>query len=77
MMVEDLPAGLLLDDAPIRLKTDTFEKAKKVAPGFDIYFLVAEWREWIKRKGEHPKNPDSAFIGFCYKKALRALTGSA
>jgi len=58
--------------APISLKLDTFEKAKKVAPGFDIYYLEAEWREWIDKKGEHPKDPDAAFIGFCRKKAVKA-----
>ncbi len=59
--------------APIRLKLDTFEKAKRAAPGFDIYFLEAEWREWIDKKGQHPKDPDAAFIGFCRKKAVKAL----
>jgi hypothetical protein len=58
--------------APISLKLDTFEKAKKVAPGFDIYYLEAEWREWIDKKGQHPKDPDAAFIGFCRKKAVKA-----
>jgi hypothetical protein len=58
--------------APISLKLDTFEKAKKVAPGFDIYFLEAEWIEWIDKKGECPNNPDAAFIGFCKRKAQKA-----
>ncbi len=58
--------------APISLKLDTFEKAKRAAPGFDIYFLEAEWREWIDKKGQHPKDPDAAFIGFCRKKAVKA-----
>jgi len=56
----------------IRLKLDTFEKAKKAAPGFDIYYLEQEWREWVDKKGEYPKNPDAAFIGFCRRKATRA-----
>jgi hypothetical protein len=58
--------------APISLKLDTFEKAKRAAPGFDVYFLEAEWREWINKKGQHPKDPDAAFIGFCRKKAVKA-----
>lgn len=53
----------------INLRLDTFEKAKKVAPGFDIYFLEQEWREWVSKKGAIPKNPDAAFIGFCRRKA--------
>jgi hypothetical protein len=58
--------------APIRLKLDTYEKAKKAAPGFDIYYLEQEWLEWIDKKGERPKNPDAAFIGFCRRKAIKA-----
>ena len=37
----------------------------------DVYGLEAEWREWIAQKGEMPKSPDAAFIGFCRKKAQR------
>lgn len=44
------------------LKSDTFEKARDVAPGYDVRFLETEWRTWSK---ETPKNPDAAFIGFC------------
>jgi hypothetical protein len=55
--------------ASILLKTATYEKARAAAPGFDVYALEQDWREWIARKGEQPKNPDSAFIGFCRRKA--------
>lgn len=46
------------------LKSETYEKAREVAPTWDIYFLEQEWREWIV---EPPKYPDAAFIGFCRK----------
>ncbi|MCP5127502.1 MAG: hypothetical protein H6973_18270 [Gammaproteobacteria bacterium] len=48
----------------ILLATETYEKAKKAAPGWDVYSLEQEWRVWIADK-ERPKNPDAAFIGFC------------
>jgi hypothetical protein len=48
----------------------TFEKARRVAPGWDIYFLEGLWRDWIAGK-EEPKNPDAAFIAFCRKKYQR------
>jgi len=51
------------------LKTATYEKARQAAPGLDVYALEQDWREWINKKGEQPKNPDSAFIGFCRQKA--------
>jgi len=57
--------------APVHLKLDTFEKAKAAAPGLDVYYLEQEWREWINKKGERPKNPDAAFIGFCRRKAIK------
>lgn len=53
----------------ILLKTATYEKARQAAPGFDVYALEQDWREWIAQKGEQPQNPDSAFIGFCRQKA--------
>ena len=54
---------------PLRnlLKTDTYEKAKKAAPGWDVYVLESEWREWIKDK-KPPQNQDAAFIAFCNQK---------
>lgn len=53
-----------LQSRMIFLKSETYERAKQVAPGWDTYMLEAEWREWMK---EAPRNPDSAFLGFCKK----------
>ncbi len=47
---------------PPPLKPGTFEKAKAIAPGCDVYFIEQEWRDWI---AEPPRNPDAAFLGFC------------
>lgn len=46
------------------LQSSTFDKARQVAPGWDIHYLEAEWRDWIV---EGPRDPDAAFIGFCRK----------
>ena len=46
------------------LNPDTYHDARIVAPGWDVYELEREWREWIT---EPPRNPDAAFIGFCRK----------
>lgn len=48
----------------IALHSGTYEKARQVAPGWDIYVLEQEWREWMT---EPPRSPDAAFIGFCKK----------
>jgi hypothetical protein len=52
----------------ILLKPETYEKAKRAAPGGDIHALEQQWREWMAKKKEPPKRPDSAFIAFCRKK---------
>ena len=50
--------------ASIRLHGDTYLKAREAAPGWDVYVLEQEWRDWMT---EAPRNPDAAFIGFCRK----------
>ena len=52
------------DDIAIRLKPETIEEGKLAAPGWDIYLLEQEWREWMT---EPPRDADAAFIGFCRK----------
>jgi hypothetical protein len=52
------------------LMQETFEKARQVAPAWDIYCLEGLWRDWIACK-EKPKNSDAAFIAFCRKKYQR------
>jgi hypothetical protein len=53
----------------VRLKTETYEKAKQLAPRWDIYALEAAWKEWgQKQKDWPPKNPNAAFLGFCKKR---------
>ena len=61
------------DDRPILLKTETYNKAKEAFSPLrlDVYDLEQQWREWIAQKGERPKNPDQAFIGFCRQKAKK------
>jgi plasmid replication initiation protein len=46
------------------LDADTYEAARRAAPGWDVRMLEQEWREWAT---EPPRNPDAAFIGFCKK----------
>ncbi len=62
------PAGSLLDT--LHLSTTDYERAHKVAPGWDIYSLESEWREWIATKGK-PEKPGPAFIAFCRQKYKR------
>lgn len=49
------------------LKLETYEKARAVAPGWDVHLLEREWRDWIAGK-DAPRRPDGAFVGFCRKR---------
>lgn len=46
------------------LRSETYEYAREVSPGWDIYHLEREWRDWIIKP---PRDADRAFIGFCRK----------
>jgi plasmid replication initiation protein len=55
--------------ADVRLHTSTYEQAKKLARGWDVYDLAAQWQEWGKQQKDWPPaNPDGAFLGFCKKR---------
>lgn len=48
----------------IRLKPQTYDNAKNLAGGWDVYFLEDEWRSMLSQKGDMPERPDGSFIGF-------------
>jgi len=52
------------------LDTEIYDKAKEIAPLFDIYGLEHEFREWwAKSKKPAPNNIEKAFLGFCKQRA--------
>jgi hypothetical protein len=55
------------------LDETTIVKARRAAPGYDIYSLHAEWVNWWRDGGSVKlKNPAGAFIGFCRNRHERA-----
>lgn len=56
--------ALLSGGAVPFLKPDTYDHAREAAPGWDVYHLECEWRDWII---EAPRDADRAFVGFCRK----------
>lgn len=67
-MTEELPASSLQALSTIYLSPDAMAEARLCAPGWDIYMLEGEWRNWMADGGlDAPKNPDKAFLGFCKK----------
>jgi hypothetical protein len=58
--------------AKITLDPEAYHDARTVAPGWDIYVLEGEWRQWMHEYDvELPRNPTKAFIGFCRKHAQK------
>lgn len=54
------------------LRSETYEAARALMPGMDIYALEAEWRGIGGRPGSQPpRNPDRAFLGWARKRAER------
>jgi hypothetical protein len=52
----------------LTLKTDTYEAARALAPGWDVHALEAEWRDWVVKKEIKPRTPDAHFLAFCKKR---------
>jgi len=55
------------------LPEEAFEEGRAAAPGYDIYALERDWRDWWASSGK-PKlnNPAAAFVGFCRSRHARA-----
>jgi plasmid replication initiation protein len=55
------------------LPEEAYEDGRAAAPGYDIYALEREWREFWAATGK-PKlgNPAAAFVGFCRSRHKRA-----
>jgi len=48
-----------------QLGTHAFEEAKKAAPGWDIYYLENQWRQWLEAHEIEPNFPGRHFTKFC------------
>jgi len=57
----DAPSPALLD------------KARRAAPGYDIYALYSEWRSFAQGQAEAPRSLDAAFLGFCKKRVKQEI----
>lgn len=52
----------------VRLKLETYERAREVAAGWDVHGLEAEWRDWLDKKSIQPGQPDAHFLAFCKRR---------
>src|SRR5580698_9980381 len=63
------PSG---EDGLPPLPQEAYDEARVAAPGYDVYALEGEWREWWMTSGK-PKldNSAAAFVGFCRSRNKR------
>lgn len=52
----------------LQLQSDTYERARDLAAGWDVHGLEIEWRDWIHKKGITVTRPDAHFLAFCKKR---------
>jgi hypothetical protein len=52
----------------IQLKTETYERARTMAPGWDVHGIEADWRNWISKKGITPWHADEHYLAFCRRR---------
>jgi len=57
------PRPVWLETRGEALRADTYETARLRYPGYDIYHVEGEWRDWAKGK-DAPRDPDRAFLAF-------------
>ena len=48
----------------ICLNSDVHDSARKIASGYDVYFLEQEWRLMLLTKSAMPDNPAGSFLGY-------------
>lgn len=57
-----------LVETGLQVSSDAFDKARRLAPGYDVHALYHEWRDFAARQEERPRNATAAFLGFCKRR---------
>lgn len=66
-----LRGGLIDPGTPPVLSAAALEKARALAPGWDVHALEAEWRGvWARTGAQTLRKPDAAFLGWVRKRGL-------
>jgi hypothetical protein len=58
------PAAALSASQQIFISSDAIERARVVAPGFDVYWLENTYIAWAKNLGEPAHNEDARFLAW-------------
>ena len=61
------------DETLPHLSAQAYEDGREAAPGYDIYVLESEWRDfWASSGKPRLSDPPAAFVGFCRSRHKRA-----
>jgi replication initiator protein A len=68
-MVEFTNRGSMKAAAALRwagqLDNEAYHDARQAAPGWDVYNLEQEWRQWLGENEIEPQHPARHFVKFC------------
>ena len=48
-----------------RLNPEVYSEARQAAPGWDVYYLETQWRQWLGENEIEPRYPSRHFVKFC------------
>jgi len=65
---ESAQTALPLPHRSLSLRGDTYEEARRAAPGWDVYVLEDEWRAWVLEKGIEVREANKHFVSFCKRR---------
>jgi hypothetical protein len=63
LVPEPRPRPAWLESRGTALRSETYETARLRHPGYDIYHVEGEWRDWSRGR-EPARDPDRAFLAF-------------
>jgi hypothetical protein len=47
------------------LDPEAYHDARTAAPGWDVYYIEREWRQWCGKQEIEPKRPGKHYVSFC------------
>ena len=56
----------------LKLKQRTYEQGRRIARGYDIYSLEADWLRLLQQQNRVPQDPDADFLEWCRQVAKTA-----
>ena len=62
-------SAVIEESVALALRPETFDAARALVPGADVYALEAEWRAFAQESPRPLRDPDAAFLGWVKARA--------